>query len=1400
VKHSYLFIFLFSFAAQIAAQPVLDFKKIDVQYPDITLTFKVSCKGKFVRNFGTDFEVRENGALMKDITLVCPPTDDCCVSVALVFDRSGSMSTNDKMDNVKRGGHSFVASMNPDSIPCDEACIVSFNELVTLNQPMTSDKKLLDNTINTFVANGYTAVWDAVGTGIQELQSSAKNRCKAVVVLTDGGDNHSKIFYNVNQLITYATQQGVKVYTIGFDMLPGSFEEQNLQALADATDGEYFRAGVSTDLAAVYAMIKEKVRESFQECTITYKSICPDGTRRVVDLTVKGVCNGTATQTKAYYAPLDKSQFTKVLLRLGDAKVDATGDVLVPVTLETPVNGIFSKGNFVVVYDKNAALLTGLSTTGTLLQNTPVTMQDVGYGTQIMILQNTVLAGNGMLLYLRFRAGDLALPTTINLWLNKWDMDAYCLLPELMSGTLQIKPREPLIQCEILVPNKVVWDDNQKEYVPNPFTATVTVRNIGNREARNVRAHIQLNSSALSLVSPTVADQLVSPLDISPGNTSSASWSIKASKLDNLDSLSVYFSIVSDNHPQIACWDKILINPALTPELTCSLSTPDTIYFREQYYEPGEFDIGLQARNTGSGQTRNVQGQLLQDTRFTILTPASLSLAPQLLPTEQAGCSFRVQIHPRENDGYDTVRVNVQGSDSDPAWCLRPIFVQRERAPKFSLVCTTPEDSLVFSDVTYDYVPNPFEVTTIATNIGETYAEECQLMFIGPPRFTPVGTNLRPEGTMQVNDTRTEKWLIRALPRTFASWDTLVFQVLGKGGLGRKIVIGECRLPVFVPAIRKPLYEANCSSPDSLAYTNNQYVPDPFVLSSTIKNIGNATGRNLTTTIILPAEVVLAQGESPGRHIDELRTGDSVTISWNVSPISKSTNGLSRLCAQVVDSLTVGAQCCTDVFIPRAEDPKLILSCWAPDSLYIDPNTGQYVANPFDVILNITNIGLGDAENIRANIAPLGSYVTILDSSTKFVGSLSPGNYVRITWKVKALKRLTSDLVPLALGVTSSNHPTKTCDRSVYLPALLSPALAIACASTPRDSMLFNWDIGDFDPREGSVTATVTNTGPVQARNVSVLLVVPSGIALATGEITSKALQPAILDPGNSGTVTWRFHALRQNDDALLPFKFIASCDNADEAQCNDNIWIQGSPRHITLTLPTDLLYRFGQKGTIPVAIDKTIGKDLTSYSFELHYDPAVISLLHVTNIGTLTELGWVGAVMQPLAAGRVRISDYTTSRPLATNAGTLVHVDIEGVYSNNPQIPGFAESMLHIPDTSALFNAGDITVATIDGSIIVTNQCLEPLHASEYFNLEQNRPNPFNPQTTISFTLGKADRVRLSVYNPMGRLIGILVDKEMDPGKHSVQFDCRNCASGMYFYRLESSGATVVRKMILAQ
>jgi len=83
-------------------------------------------------------------------------------------------------------------------------------------------------------------------------------------------------------------------------------------------------------------------------------------------------------------------------------------------------------------------------------------------------------------------------------------------------------------------------------------------------------------------------------------------------------------------------------------------------------------------------------------------------------------------------------------------------------------------------------------------------------------------------------------------------------------------------------------------------------------------------------------------------------------------------------------------------------------------------------------------------------------------------------------------------------------------------------------------------------------------------------------------------------------------------------------------------------------------------------------------------------------------------------------------------------------------------------------------------------------------FELCYNYPNPFNPVTTIQYTLPVDQFVKLSVYNIKGEVVSELVNGNVKAGIHRVNFDGKDLVSGQYFYRIETPGFSKIRKMLL--
>ncbi|MDD5360986.1 MAG: T9SS type A sorting domain-containing protein [Ignavibacteria bacterium] len=83
-------------------------------------------------------------------------------------------------------------------------------------------------------------------------------------------------------------------------------------------------------------------------------------------------------------------------------------------------------------------------------------------------------------------------------------------------------------------------------------------------------------------------------------------------------------------------------------------------------------------------------------------------------------------------------------------------------------------------------------------------------------------------------------------------------------------------------------------------------------------------------------------------------------------------------------------------------------------------------------------------------------------------------------------------------------------------------------------------------------------------------------------------------------------------------------------------------------------------------------------------------------------------------------------------------------------------------------------------------------------FKLYQNYPNPFNPVTNINFDVAQAGKVRIAVYDILGKEIDVLANDILQAGRYRAVFSADKLASGIYFYRLEVTGFTDIKRMIV--
>ncbi len=104
------------------------------------------------------------------------------------------------------------------------------------------------------------------------------------------------------------------------------------------------------------------------------------------------------------------------------------------------------------------------------------------------------------------------------------------------------------------------------------------------------------------------------------------------------------------------------------------------------------------------------------------------------------------------------------------------------------------------------------------------------------------------------------------------------------------------------------------------------------------------------------------------------------------------------------------------------------------------------------------------------------------------------------------------------------------------------------------------------------------------------------------------------------------------------------------------------------------------------------------------------------------------------------------------------------------------------------------------DGKFTYSTSVEVSVAASLQFGLEQNFPNPFNPMTTIGYSIPLSGFVSLNVFDALGREVRTLVNEEKDAGTYSVRFDGSSLSSGLYFYSLRAGTFSAVKKFILVK
>ena len=256
-------------------------------------------KGRFVSGLQQhDFQAYENG---QPQTISEFSHGDVPVTVGLVVDSSGSMHLN--RPEVAEAAKDFLRSSNPR----DQVFVVNFNERVSLglpsNVPFTDNVGELEAAVFRGPATGMTALYDAVDFGLKHLNDSLEHNKRALIIISDGGDNASH--EDFRQVLNTALHQNTIIYAIGIlDAQEADVSPRILRKLAKDTGG---RAYFPTSAAVLPDICHEIATDLRQQYTIAYvpSDRREDGTYRTIRVVVHAPEKGSLVvrTRKGYFAP-----------------------------------------------------------------------------------------------------------------------------------------------------------------------------------------------------------------------------------------------------------------------------------------------------------------------------------------------------------------------------------------------------------------------------------------------------------------------------------------------------------------------------------------------------------------------------------------------------------------------------------------------------------------------------------------------------------------------------------------------------------------------------------------------------------------------------------------------------------------------------------------------------------------------------------------------------------------------------------------------------------------------------------------------------------------------------------------------------------------------------------------
>jgi hypothetical protein len=228
-----------------------------------------------------------------------------------------------------------------------------------------------------------------------------------------------------------------------------------------------------------------------------------------------------------------------------------------------------------------------------------------------------------------------------------------------------------------------------------------------------------------------------------------------------------------------------------------------------------------------------------------------------------------------------------------------------------------------------------------------------------------------------------------------------------------------------------------------------------------------------------------------------------------------------------------------------------------------------------------------------------------------------------------------------------------------------------------------------------------------------------------------------------------------------------------------------------------------GSKGTCATSCHGSGTGTITVTGFPSAYEPGksyTVSVQHtggstIANFNASTRIGTTTTIAGSFAA-LSKTALYTVAEYEKGIRASSNNFDV-ATFTWNAPAAGTGTVTLYLSGSQGT-KSGPNTKIVLSSTEQSASAVSDRYTAPAIFCLAQNFPNPFNPSTEISYQLPASSHVLLTVHDVLGNEVATAVNGIENAGPHTVRFNATTLAGGVFFYRLQTSSFTAVRKMLL--